>query len=124
MSKSDVMSPPITTVAKKALLISRPRRGGQRHRKKPEAGHQCRHQHRPQADDGGLFGRIVRIKPLAAQVLGSAHPDQAVEDGDAKQGDEPHSRRDAEVHVAKCECIDAAGSRHRDGQKNEHGQFE
>ena len=55
-------------------------------------------------------------------MLDRAHPDQAVEDGDTKEGDESDPGRDRERQSAEKQRKDPACRRHRNGRVDEEGQ--
>jgi len=78
-----------------------PRRHGHGHEAK--GCDERRHEHGPQADPGALEGRLRSRQPLVVALLHVGDEHEAVEDGDAKQGDEPYAGRDGERHPAQRE---------------------
>ena len=67
-------------------------------------------------------GRLVELGPVQPQMLHRADPDQAIEHGHAKEGDEADRRRDRERHAPHDQGEHAAGGRHGYGEVDQARQ--
>ena len=116
-----MITPPITTVAK-GRCISAPSLVERAIGKNPKTRDERRHQNGTQANEGRLVAGRQRILPRFAGMFGRADPDQAVQDGHSKQGDESNAGRNAEGHSAKGKREHAARGRHGNGQEDQQGE--
>ena len=108
VSTVDVNSPPTTTVAS-GRCTSEPTPEESSRGYQPQAGHQRRHQHRPEPQLGAVDYSLLQRHPLVAQLVDVTHHDDAVQHSYPEQGNETHGRWYAEVQTRHEQRHDAAG---------------
>ena len=97
---ASISAPPMTTIAS-GFCVCAPMPFESAAGKRPIIATSVVIRHGPQALLGRLARRLLDRVPLdVAQALEVGDDEDRVLDGDAEDGDEPHRRRDREVHAA------------------------
>ena len=98
--------------------------GGEGHRNETEAGHEGSHEDGTQAREAALLDGDVDLLSFGAQGIDEGEHHEAIQDGDAGEGDEADAGRDGERNVAQPERGDTAGEGEGHAGEDEEGVFD